>query len=1438
MSELLSLVSQSPSADLNHSTGPIWTKNTLPKNPFVGLRPFDIHDSFRFFGRHDQTNELLQRLYDTRFVAALGSSGCGKSSLIRAGLIHDLKAGFLVADCDAWHIIQMKPGGAPLQNLATAMAGGTSALEVNNLMEQIKSSEADLAADIILKYLTSVLRKDTNILILVDQFEEIFRYSTRANDDAAKFVSILLNLTQEEEEEEEEREEGEENENPAHEIKRKRVFVVLTMRSDFIDECDVFSGLPEALNQSLYIVPRLTREQRRLAIEGPIRMYGVKISPSLLELLLNESDSNSDPLPVLQHALMRTWEVWQEDLHNHSGDSKSSELDLDHYRRAGTLAKALDDHADEALKEVDNNLAKRIFQTLTETDSANRQVRRPATFGELQAVTGASDDAIRATIERFSMDGRCFLVWPTPHTADAMIDISHESLIRRWKMLAHWAKEEAESAALYRRLEEATAIHEQDKKHRWHDPQLQSALDWWETRQPNEAWAARVRPSEFFEGESKDNDDAEGRKEKRPPFCKVDDFLRASRVARDATNEQREIERKRAQERKQAEAVARAKAEQEKILADKRKRWMLSLATCLLIAAVSAFWTSLQERQSSTQSKFDALAAQSANLLQADPQRSLLLAATALKLGSEPAWKRLELKRPDLQRAENALRSALAVSGGQGLGGHTRKILTLAVSPDNRQLITGSLDGTVFRWDLTSKQPQLHITKLFESPRSIQAIAIGGNTIATGGKDGIIQISILNHSAPARSLPWDSKIPSSKISALAISRDGVWLAAGREDGSARLWNLQGDLEAGAYSLSLNSPGAISVAQISGDGHWLVLGNNNNGASGVGLWRLENLDKPKFITWIPGVAAVEFSHDGKWLIAGARDGVHTERLDFVQSRPYLAPEPVVKQSAQLPESPVSSVTISPDDKWIVTGHLDGTVRVRDFSLRMRGGPALKDSEEGRIVALKVSPNNRWLVIGNIDGQVRLWRFADFINPNQRATSLLLRGHDGAVEDFAFTSDNSRLLTGGSDGTVRIWNLRAPDPSTRSIRHHGSGDGSSTTAITLSTSGRWLFMAQQTGGGVIHLVDLQTQRRRPFPLQGKRISVATITNDDRWLLTGIYSSYERFEVDLWDLNAKLDNPAAHVENVSAFNLSPDGQRLILCPSDARSVAIWESTTGGWANIASLQVSEPERPIRNVAISPDGQFVATYGADRSIRLRDRRRSSPPRILLSTQDRGAVLALAISPDSRWLVAGFKDGTSRVWEMPSKDLVSSARDLGQPGNSVTSVAFHPEHPWVIIASEGGSARLFDLNATEASEASSPVFDGHRGPIFTIAVSPDGKWLATGGRDGTTRLWSLEGLKVSERLIPEPFVFLSREGPIAAGIFNKNSDFLSTASLDGTVRRWSLRREDMMTEAQNLTGRNLSKKEWELYLGNERCRPTFPDLKDNCRAEPEPVANP
>lgn len=440
-------------------------------NPYVGLRPFDVDESILFFGRNDQTLELLQRLHQHHFVAVVGSSGSGKSSLLLAGLIPALKAGYLVDDSDHWLIAIMKPGQSPLYNLAQSILQNvvTGSTDVAQLVQKIKEEGADVLIDM---FTPLQKEKNINFFLLVDQFEELFRFAMEQKDAARKdeaidFVNIMLELSQ----------------NP-----QIPFYVVITMRSDFIGDCAQFYGLPEAMNKSQYLVPQLNRLQLKTVIEGPAKLYGGKMNPALTNRLLNDLGKIKDELPLLQHALMRIWDF-------EVNVNKSGELDMEDYDAIGGIENALSNHAEEALVKMNDDdvlLTKQIFQSLTAVDENGRKIRRPASLSALKKLTGATNEQIMNIINLFIKDKRCFLIVSSiSDTSDKLIDISHESLIRQWKRLNKWVDEEAEAASFYIELSKSAMLNKLSKKDLLSGNELRIAKDWYDNFKPKKEWALR-----------------------------------------------------------------------------------------------------------------------------------------------------------------------------------------------------------------------------------------------------------------------------------------------------------------------------------------------------------------------------------------------------------------------------------------------------------------------------------------------------------------------------------------------------------------------------------------------------------------------------------------------------------------------------------------------------------------------------------------------------------------------------------------------------------------------------------------------------------------------------------------------------------------------------------------------------------------------------------
>ena len=269
-------------------------------SPFLGLRPFQSGDAELFFGRDQEIDELLKRLSSERFLAVTGASGSGKSSLVAAGVIPRLLGGGLRKLGGNWNVVQCRPGVDPHAAMAAALAknGRLTAAELEAGVALPAVFEAVLRQSS--RGLIDALRRQvgdaSQHLFVIDQFEELFRYRQAslehgaAEDDAAAFVKLLLT---------------------AASSKESQTYVIVTLRTDYLGQCELFHGLPEAMSRGHYLVPRLTREQLESTLSEPLQLFGATMDEALVQQVLLDVGDRPHLLPQLQHALLRTWHHWE-----------------------------------------------------------------------------------------------------------------------------------------------------------------------------------------------------------------------------------------------------------------------------------------------------------------------------------------------------------------------------------------------------------------------------------------------------------------------------------------------------------------------------------------------------------------------------------------------------------------------------------------------------------------------------------------------------------------------------------------------------------------------------------------------------------------------------------------------------------------------------------------------------------------------------------------------------------------------------------------------------------------------------------------------------------------------------------------------------------------------------------------------------------------------
>ena len=471
-----------------------------PRNPFPGLRPFREDEALIFYGRNSHKDEVLARLNASQLVFVTGPSGCGKSSLIKAGVLPALQAGLLTHAGYHWKTLQMRPGQRPLGSLATAFkslepetsADGENGRDLDEMLEH-EGSGLWLAANSVvpLHRGSPPHMAPVRLLLLIDQFEEIFGEQIQEPADVDRFVRLLVRFA---------------------ERPHPNLFIIVTLRSDYLGQCANFEGLAESINRTQFLTPVLTQAELSQTIARPAEDYNGEVDPQLVEQIIRDMRTgtayHSDSLPLMQHALLWMWtKAWQgagttePPRPPFDDDDNSTKLTLQAYQDNGGIEGILDRHAEDVLREAVGELEERrkiaesLFRRLSERDAEGRYRRSPTSAEELCSIAGCGLDELQQVIRPFEHPDVCFLEQrQSESTNEALVDVSHESLIRQWSTAKAWADAEAEKVRRFRELAHASLTWESRKrpddflKRRG---ELEVINAWWKEEAPNENWARR-----------------------------------------------------------------------------------------------------------------------------------------------------------------------------------------------------------------------------------------------------------------------------------------------------------------------------------------------------------------------------------------------------------------------------------------------------------------------------------------------------------------------------------------------------------------------------------------------------------------------------------------------------------------------------------------------------------------------------------------------------------------------------------------------------------------------------------------------------------------------------------------------------------------------------------------------------------------------------------
>ncbi len=1238
----------------------------MSDGPYPGLRPFRRDETDIFFGRESQVDELLERLDRGRFLAVLGPSGCGKSSLVLTGLLPALEAGFLAEGANRWLIATMRPGKSPMRALSNALVEA-GLLGENTPAEEDRVGRAEWAAhlqatlergplgiqDALNRY---PLSGGARLLLLVDQFEEVFRYQREASrDEADRFVNLILESAG---------------------IVDWPVYVVITMRSDFLGDCARFRGLPEAINKALFLTPRLTRSQLRDVIEAPAAMFGADLAPALTNRLLNDMTGGQDQLPILQHLLQRMFTLAQARQGDSvaAGDAVSDaaiELTLDDCRLVGGMRGALSRHADEAFESLENPqdkaIARQMFTLLTERREDWRDIRRPCRLLEVAEVCQVPHQRIAQVAEAFRGPDRSFLM-PSRRDqpallADSFLDISHESLIRQWKRLAEWVQHERQAANRYQRLRQTALLWAQGNANLLRTPELDTALLWRDRQAPTAAWAER------YGGD----------------FDLVMRFL--------------------------DESVKHQKAE---IARDKKIRARnLALLFGLLVVlpltslAVWGWWAESEARAKAelaeSQADQERLTAQAGAVPRFD--LALLLGAAATESGEALATRTLVALLDRYREFESFIFS------------HKARVTAVAFSPDGQRFATGDRDGVIFVWDAETGGL---VAGPFEA-HTDAVTAIGfdpdGQYLVSAAYDRRVLLWNIDNGGAAASSE-SEVLPSNEDSVLSLvfvlggSLRGAFLT-GTEDGRVDLWT--GSPQAGwSRRALLDRTQQIKTVATSPDGMKFAAAGD---AGVIYVWDASDLSTLHELK-VGGsmkahdgtIESIAFSPDGKQIVSGGRDrGISVWDLStrervaqitdidqphhWVLSVAFRSPDRILSGSADtkltewavrgehlirarqfgLHPDWVRSVAVSPDGLRAVSiggvkGETDqdlGLVVRWDFSGRSRLADALHDIDsELWSIAVNTTPTGKQiLALGTERGIVRLFELQA---PSVPIKQLDLSMGSGGVVDLNFAPDGSQLAIGLRNGEIWLWN---PEPNdSREPEFFTKAGESRLASVRFSPDGALLAAAWADG-----------------------------------------------VVQLWDVVARtqvghgnLDDAATGWGDTLAF--SPDGTRLAWAAAESKDGDRDDKTfVIKVQNIDEPDDSTGRKPIMRleglhtgavygIAFSPDGQKLASVGDDYQLVVTDLGAPNPEQSAFRPEvfHTNRINTVAFHPDGELIATGGRDGRIVIWSMNQRDAIAELTEHGATRSRpmyVNRVLFPDGDP--VLLSSGDDGRVLKWQVSE-----------------------------------------------------------------------------------------------------------------------------------------------
>ena len=1044
--------------------------------PYMGLKAFDENNAEYFYGREALVQKLLNQVSHKTSLAVVGASGSGKSSAVRAGLMAQLKQGKQIPSSDRWWLGCFRPGSQPIKALAELLSDSSSKqlrakekLQIEGLLYQ--------GVEGFVRWLRT--RNEPMVLLVVDQFEELFTLST-ANE-REQFIELILG---------------------ALEHAGDRFKLICTIRADFVASCLEIPKLARILQRSSILVPPyLTEANYRNAIIKPAEQVGLTVEPGLVEVLLQDLDRSAGDLPLLQFTLQKLWEL-----------RDNGKLTLKAYQKLGGVKGALERQAQTVYDNLDaesQDCARWIFLNLTQLGEGTEDTRRRITKSEL-VVARYPEELVNKTL-RILTDAKLLVInldngnslgqsrsAANPPEDDALfleamrqeatVEVVHEILIRHWSSLRWWLEENRARLRLQRQIEAAAGLWQQKDKQ-------------------NDFLLRGVRLAEAEEIYIKYTDELSDTAKEYVATC-IDARLAEQRLAKKRL----------------------------------RKAQLTAAALGILGLAATTFGVSAYRQKIITQlENIDSLTSVAEAQLLSNQQLESL--TTSVKAGKQfeqiKGFGKALVGQNNWQKTKYKTTATLqqSIYGTQELNrleGHSQQVNAIEVSDDGEKIVTYGDDKTVKVWNKEGKlvktfsnqeatansilpnQNQTDRSGLKNNKLSIEH----GDRLITVKDEKIVELRNKSNNELISTYPHQSIVNS-----VSISSDGKLLATATFDGKVYVWNDDGILQqtlAGhngevldvkfvpnisqkklyklistgvdktvriwqvfdRYSAKQESINSIATPSSLSD---LFATADWNGK--INFWQENTNNTQKVINTLTAhqdsISQIKYSPDGKMIASASWDKTiklwnvdtgelintltgHTDGINSIAFSPdnqflisgsedktikiwNIVGEAKLTKTLTGHTDSIKAVSVSSDGNLIASGGYDNTIKIWSVA-----GELLQtiDAHELAITSLAFAPNSNILASGSWDNSIKLWSIQNEENTNKLLHTLR---HQDGVTTISFSADGNILASGSGDRHVKLWNIKTGEVI-KNLRGHTSQINS----LAFSSDDRSIISAEEQQG----------------------------------------------------------------------------------------------------------------------------------------------------------------------------------------------------------------------------------------------------------------------------------------------------------------------------------------------------------------------------------------